>query len=523
MWKPFIFENLHFALNAFGALSLFSIFWLYFDVWLPKKNLKDGLKVAGFLLLSLSFLLHATQLEATPLESSVLSSGLNAVLVTFLRTLGYILVATGLLAEDRELPPREAKEAKSLWFLPIASLAQPVLAAGVGWLYLKKVAIGLEHHLKRVSLGFFALAIYELLALRGLFVGTSNIDIYEIVAPFGILWIIEHIIAALAFVIFFGWAFSYLLKRINTQLFIILTSMILAIFLLTAVSFTFLLLKNMQDETLSGLETDASVLSFALDAKASEAKSIALTLSQNALVSSAIAEEDKTVLAELAEETLLENKVSSVIILDGDGKVVGRGEDRERTGDSLSDDSLAKRSLLGEERTSIITKDGAFAPEVLLRAAVPVKDEKGVVGVALVGISIDNAFMDGVKKVTGLEAAIFGGDTLSAATITDLSGKGRPIGIKETNKEVLDEVLAKGGKRTLLTTLLNRQYFASYQPLKDIDATTVGMVLIGKPAYSVLIAAGRSIELTFLISALLIVISIVPTYLISRYIAQQFK
>jgi len=498
MWKPFILENLHFAINAFGALSLFAIFWLYFDIWYPKKTLKEGLKAAGFLLLSISFLLHATQLEVSVLQSSLLSQDLSLTVVGILRILGYVLIGIGLLVEDIGTNTNK-KKAGAVWFLPIVSLAQPILAAGVGWLYLRKVAVGLEQHLKRISLGFFILAAYELLSLRSLFVGTSNIDIFEVVAPFGVLWMIEYLVALAAFIILFKWAFFYLVKRINTQLFIILTSSVLTIFLFTAISFTFLLLKNLQDETLSRLDTDAGVLTFALDAKGSEARSAALALSQNPSVASAILDGEGSTLSDMAQVALIEGKLTSVIIADDNGQVLARGEERERVGDSLSDDSLFKRAVLGGAQTSLSTRDGALAPLVSVRAAVPVDTEEGVIGVVIAGISIDNAFMDGVKRATGLEAAIFGGDTLSATTITDFSGKTRPIGIKETNKEILATLLSKGEKSSGQVTLLNREYFAVYHPLKDVDGVPIGMVLTGKPSYSVLAAAGRSIELTFLL------------------------
>src|SRR3972149_4700625 len=106
MWKPFIFENLHFAINAFGALSLFSIFWLYLDVWLPKKNLKEGLKVAGFLLLSLSFLLQATRLEASIIINPLTSGELAQIILILTRIAGYILIAAGLAIENIEGHPR---------------------------------------------------------------------------------------------------------------------------------------------------------------------------------------------------------------------------------------------------------------------------------------------------------------------------------------------------------------------------------------------------------------------------------
>src|SRR3989304_2175822 len=116
MWKPFIFENLHFAINAFGALSLFSIFWLYLDVWLPKKNLKEGLKVAGFLLLSFSFLLQATRLEASIIVNPLNSGGLVQLILFITRIVGYILVAAGLAIENIEVHPEPENKTGAIWF-----------------------------------------------------------------------------------------------------------------------------------------------------------------------------------------------------------------------------------------------------------------------------------------------------------------------------------------------------------------------------------------------------------------------
>src|SRR3989344_445311 len=133
MWKPFIFENLHFAINVFGALAPFSIFWLYFDIWLHRKSLKEGFKVAGFLLLSLSFLAASTQIEVSQFSSSLFRGDLYPLAAIILRIFGYLLVGAGLGVENIGVGPKTKKETGAFWFLPVASLAQPILAAGVGW------------------------------------------------------------------------------------------------------------------------------------------------------------------------------------------------------------------------------------------------------------------------------------------------------------------------------------------------------------------------------------------------------
>jgi hypothetical protein len=68
---------------------------------------------------------------------------------------------------------------------------------------------------------------------------------------------------------------------------------------------------------------------------------------------------------------------------------------------------------------------------------------------------------------------------------------------------------------------LNTSYFAVYSPLKDVDGSVVGMLLVGRPGASIFATASRSIEMTFLVAVGLIALSIFPSFWIARYIANQ--
>jgi methyl-accepting chemotaxis protein len=146
-----------------------------------------------------------------------------------------------------------------------------------------------------------------------------------------------------------------------------------------------------------------------------------------------------------------------------------------------------------------------------------------VVGVTYTALALDNNFLDGIKKVTGLEVGVYGGETLSATTISDLRGETRPIGIKNANKTISNNVLTKGSDFQGQISLLNTSYFSVFHPLKDADNSVVGMLLAGRPAASIFAAASQSIELTFLITVLLIILSIFPSYFVARYITNQLK
>ncbi len=519
MWYQFLLENSHFAVNLFSALAFFSIFWLYFDAWLERKTWKEGMKILGLLLLSISFLLHATLIESSSFSGEILSSTFNEKLSLYLKNFGYLVLLIGLILDPLIDKPKLAMMAVLGSIAPY--LLAPILAMIVAWMYLRRATIGLENHTKKVTLAFYFFAFYEFLTAFSIFAKSSNVDLFRLVAPFGTLWLVAHGLLLVGSAILIVWTFYYLLKRISTQLFIISTTTTLVVFLLTTVSFTFLLLKNISDETLARLRTDVSVLSFALDAKKSEALSQATILAQNTKVAVAIDAADKKTLSNLAEELLLAKKVNSVLILSESGQVLARGEDRERVGDSLSSDSLVKRVLIGESVFSMTTKDAATAPVVSVRAGVPIKADGKVVGVVVVAISLDNSFLDGIKKATLLEVSVYGGEVLAATTISDLRGTTRPVGIKETNRAVREKVITKGESFSGQVSILNTSYFAVYSPLKDVDGSVVGMLLIGRPGASIFAAASRSIELTFLVTVGLIILSVFPSFWIAKYISNQ--
>ncbi len=524
MWNQFILEHLHFAINVFGTLAFFCVFWLHWDAWKDRKSMKGFFPMTGFFLLSISFLIHATTLESTVITSPLFPVALTQISFLVLRTVGYLFLIVGIFMNPVTKRPQDQVtgvfSAPSLLFV---SLLQPILAGLTGYLYLRKATVGLEHHLKRIGIAFFILSIAEVLHVVSLFHDSTNVELHQIAAPFGPIWIIQHVILLLSFIVFAQWGFSYLFKRFETQLFMVFTSVTLVIFLVTTISFTALLLKNIEKNTYSSLEDDSKMLLFTLESKTSETLSDAQVLSGNPEMENLISDEDKRPLKSLTESFLLSKKENSLLVLDSKGIVVARGEDRERVGDSFSSDPIIKSALLGKEITSLVTKEGALSPIVQIVAASPIKSKEGsVVGVVVAVNTIDHTFLDRVKTATGFEVGIYGGEYLSTTSVKPFTNSNeRAIGIKESNQEVKDHVLAKGEEYVGHVNFLSSSYMASYLPLKDSDNTIIGMLFVGTPEVALLQTASRSIEITFIETVVLLVLSVVPSYLISRAISKQ--
>ncbi|OGY24415.1 MAG: hypothetical protein A2172_01750 [Candidatus Woykebacteria bacterium RBG_13_40_15] len=534
----FFGQNFHFALNLFAALVFFAISWLYFDAWLVHREKKEIFKWSGFLLLSISFVIHATVIEQSVLGPSIFGDKTEIFTIVF-RAFGYLSIIFGQIIDPLQPVPetkglklkKEKGKPAALavltnfqTFSPLSKILLPFGSLLSGLLYARRVIVGLERHLKPVVFGFLFLTIFEALSLATFFQNSTNPIIFDLVRSFGPVWGVEHLTLLISIVIFGKWGWSYLVTRLQSQLFMIFSTVTLLVFLLTTVSFTFLLMRNVEQESLANLETAANVLDYALVSKRAEISATAESLAANSAAASALMMGDHKSLSTLSEKFIEEKKLPSLIFTDPFGKVIARGEDTDRWGDSISSDPLVKRALIGEASTGVVTREDVLSPVIFIKSAVPVRDSnKNIVGAVLAGLLIDNSFVDGVKNATGLDSAVYAGNVRSATTFLAPDGKHRYIGVKEENPQVKQEVLKEGKTFKGSLNVLNRPLLAVYAPLKDVDNSIVGMLFIGKPLTSILQTAGRSIELTFLVAAVLLVISIIPAYFIAKYLTNQLK
>ena len=109
----FLLVNVHFTLNLFAALVFFAVSWLYFDAWTGRRDIKESSKSLGFLLLSLSFIVHATQIEQTLLETSLLGPDTINLLTTIFRVSAYLVLIVGQLIDPLQpLPGYREKVSK---------------------------------------------------------------------------------------------------------------------------------------------------------------------------------------------------------------------------------------------------------------------------------------------------------------------------------------------------------------------------------------------------------------------------
>jgi Single cache domain 3 len=539
MWVQFFSQNFHFAVNIFAGLASLGVSWLYFDAWSNKRSLKEAIKWVGFAALSASFLLGATVIEQAILGSSLLGDFTLAA-ATFLRLTAYILIAFGLLLEplqkvpqnmgiqldeQNKLQPTQIEQKTSLGILAsigsVGSWMAPFGSGLVAYMYLRHATVGLERHLRPMFRAFAFIAVSDVANLATNFRGSNNPILSSWFAAFGWIWWIEYIALSVGVYWLARWVWGYLTERFFSQLFMTFTVMVMMIFLIVSFSFTSLLINNVQRDSLTRLETAANVMSYAIEAKQSETLSVAEQLSSNSSFSEALVVKDRNKMISIAESILVDKQLSSLIITNQSGQVILRAEDTDRWGDSISSDPLVKRSLFGASVSTVTIKNEPGVPILRLLSSVAIFDKSNImIGTVQAGIDLNNAFVDRIKQSTDLQSSVYAGDSLAATTLLAPDGKTHALGVK-INKQVRAVVFDRKQTYRGGATLQNRQMLTAYVPVKDIDDQIVGAVMVAEPKSSILKIAGRSIELTFVMAACLIVLSFIPTYFMSRSIARQ--
>lgn len=553
IWLQFFQQNLHFAVFTFTALVFFAVAWLYFDAWLNGKAKKEFLKWLGFGIAGTSFLVQALIIEQSTLENVLLGDGASTT-VHVMRLIGFGMILAAQVIDplqpvpklrglqqdepapisnsgDQTYPSNESKDNEtknaSAWYAPVGIGAQallPIAAFAIAVLYFRRATTGLERHLKKVAYAFAAYTLAEMLQLVSFLRDTDNPLLYDVVRLYGPLWSLQHLVLLIGSLYLGHWVWSYLTKRFFSQLLMIFVLTIGAVFLIISIGFTALLVKDIRGNAIKNLEVSTQVLNYAFNAKQSEASAAAEQVATSQAISEAVIAKDHQKLVELTKNYLTDKKQSELIITDQAGQVLLRASDTERWGDSISSDPLIKRALLGQGKSGVVVDEGVNVPSLQVRSAAIVKSANGVtIGTVVTGLNLDSAFISGIKQSTGLDSALYAGTTLAATTRVDKDGKARSVGTKLSNDAISEQVLKNGKTYSGSVSVANQEFIASFVPVKDPDNVPVAILSVDRSESSVLETAGKSIELTFILTSVLLVLSVVPVYMITRNLVKQIR
>ncbi len=553
MWELFWVQNSHYVLEIFIAFLMVTAGWIYLDGWMIERKARTLTRSIGFFVLTFWGFL-----SAAPNGLIGLGNINQEMLVDLVGLVGFGLILASLLVDP--IPVRPGKRAPfffawllekptDLALIPPAIFAPlktgfafvaPIFAV-VGFLFTQPkiwllvfssitaillylhYSYGIQSEWKYFYRGFLFISIGLAVALLGLFQNSSNVLLAKLAAPNGLFWIIEYIFKLIGAVSLGVWAWGFIRFRIFPQIFSSFVALSFLIFVLTTIFYTGFLLNRTQDRAMEDLETNVKTLEFALSKIKESAILAARIASTNPQAREAVRTNDKEAIFNNLNALMFENETDFMLAVNKGGEVMMRAEDRERYGDSIAQDPVVWRALDGKAVVTIQSEEGVTVPTIAIRAASPIVDtrEDGkpeIIGAVVTGYLMDIAFVDGVKKITGLDITVFANDVAAATTFTLPNSTTRLIGTREIDENIIGSVLTKGERHTGTASVLNQPYLASYIPIFDVEETPIGMLFTGRSQASILAVASDTLRLTFSLSILFMILSILPLAWLARFI-----
>lgn len=520
IFRLLLFNTMDFAIYVLGAFVLFSVGLLFFDSWkLNKQKKAPFIRSIGFFLLAAVYAFYASTINVPSLLA----------IVQIVKVIALLIIFISVVMEPVLHKPANESVALVLPFalLDLNTALVPfssVLFLGICLWYLWRSTTGFEKQLRPMVIGIFFLAVSEIVKISFFWSDTSNVFWSKILAVHSWIWNAHMVLQFIGFVIIGLWAWGYIRFKLRNQLFITISATIFTVFLVTTFLFSYLLLRNLENDAVSHLKTDARVFQYALDRLQLESLAHARAVAADDSFKEALLANDKTKLYTVTAEPLISQNLSSLLTVSSSGDVLMRAEDRDSIGNNLLDDPLIKSALSGQQLSTLILNSKPVTSDVYIKSAVSVKNNNDeIIGAVQTGFIIDEAFVDGVKDVTGLDATIFAGDTRTATTIVAPDGVSRNVGTLETNKNVLEKVLGQGDTYVGTTDVFNEPYYSAYTPLKAYGGETIGMLFVGRPQIELVDTAQNSINATFLGSIVMMLFGFIPAFLISRYIEEHVQ
>ena len=494
----FILNNLHFAIEVLGALAFIVVAWLALDAYFLRRDFLTASRFAGFAFLAAWQIIHAFNINSDPLTY----------FGVILYILGLVLVLLNLILER----PVGRPKFEAILILPAISVAMFYNGIAASLLYLAITFMAYQqykHELKKSLRAFLAsFSLLSLGAVASIFYGTDSL---------GILWIMGHLFEIAGFGALILWVWQYLQLRIKEEMVLIFASAALMISIVVTMAFSIILVSQIEEATRANLLTNAKVLDLYISRLKEEALAKTRFVAETSEMENLLTKRDFRRLNVLAEKYLEDEKLEFLILLDKNGEVILRAHALSQREDNLSGEAAVKAALAGE---NFVTIESSPAEKFSIRAASPLRSKNRVVGAVVAGFFLDNALVDNIKRVTGLEMSILEGNAVVSTTLLGPDGRTRGLGVKITDLAIISNVLGKGEALTLRTEILSRPALASYLPLKNADGKIVGMVSSVKPQQEILALANATNRLTLVTVVILMLILAFPIYLLTKRLTE---
>ena len=205
----------------------------------------------------------------------------------------------------------------------------------------------------------------------------------------------------------------------------------------------------------------------------------------------------------------LKSKVDSleldfVAITDSNGTVIATSGSELAEGKNISTMKCVSAALKGKASK---TFGDAGTVKFASLATSPIKDGNKIIGCVVSGYALaDGYFTNLMQQAYNVESTIFNGYVRMESTIPNV------VGSKLDNQEIIKKVLYNGEPFEGKNIINGKEYYSTYQPLKDDDGAVKGMLFIAKDVEVVKAVKMTTMAIVIPIVAVLIILLMAGSY-----------
>jgi hypothetical protein len=488
----FLLNNFHFGIELVGALVFLMVAWLLFDTYFIRKEISSLLRSSGFIALFLWQIFHSFNI----------SNDLIGYLSFIFYLVGLALIIISFLKEAKPLSVNAIiiLPAFTAFVIPFNSLVFIGLII-ISFLSYRRYKIEFNKALIPFWAGFLSLSLGALISI---FYNNNSTDF---------IWLVGHIFEIAGFLSLGWWVWQYIELRIKESMILIFVMTTFFMAIVVTLAFSTIFVSNMESSTETNLLINAKVLDFSISHLKGESLAKARFIAGQSDVIKALTQNNFSDLEQHLASYLEEENLGFLMVVDPNGNVLLRAHALSQKEDNVSGESAVDEALKGKSSVTIETSPGE---KFSIRAGAPIFIQGKIKGAIIAGFPFDNAMVDGIKKITGLDMSVFEKDVQIATTILNPDGRTRSVGISEASTEVKDKVLAKGEDLALRVEILSRPFLAGYLPLYNADGKIVGMISAAKPQQEILDVVNSTNQMTFVTVIILMLFLITPIYFVTK-------
>lgn len=242
----------------------------------------------------------------------------------------------------------------------------------------------------------------------------------------------------------------------------------------------------------------------------------------------AVRQRDRKLLDVLTHSAFAAEQIDTLIITDKSGIVLYQAQQPDRAGERLLDDpaepGLAD-ALSGTPVSGIAQR--RQRSELTIRAIEPIFLQQGtnsdqnkpmreqqsgmIIGAVIVGINLDDNFLNGLKKTTQVDSAVFLGSNLIATTQSKLSKEKQ-----QADSSLVQETINRQHDISRVVQIAGGQFQEYDFPLLDQNNRPIGIFSIRLPLDDMIEAQARATNTFLLSGSIMLFVAFVLALLLSR-------